>query len=47
LTSKISSTIGPILFGIISVSTNQRIAVFSIIIYFIISLAIFLKIPEP
>ena len=45
LASKVSATIGPPLFGLISVLTNsQRIAVFSILIYFLVSLGLFIKI---
>ena len=41
LASKISATIGPALFGVISVTINQRIAVFFTVIYFVLSLIFF------
>ncbi|MEK7126849.1 MAG: MFS transporter, partial [Patescibacteria group bacterium] len=45
--SKISATTGPILFGTISVITaNQRIAMISILPFFIISFIIFARIKE-
>ncbi len=45
--SKISSIIGPILFGLISSTTgNQRIAMASLIPFFVISFFIFLKVKE-
>ena len=44
LASKISATIGPPIFGIISVATgNQRIAVVTIVVYFLISLFLFYR----
>jgi len=47
LASKISATIGPPLFGLISVATgNQRLAMISIIIYFVIALILFYKAKE-
>ncbi len=45
--SKISATFGPALFGFVSVfSGSQRIAVFSVLIYFLIALFIFIKVKE-
>jgi UMF1 family MFS transporter len=45
--SKIAATTGPVLFGIISTLTgSQRIAMLSLLPYFIISFIIFSKIPE-
>lgn len=45
--SKISSVIGPILFGLISsITGNQRIAMASLIPFFVISFFIFLKVKE-
>jgi UMF1 family MFS transporter len=45
--SKIAATTGPLLFGIISsVTKNQRIAMGTLIIYFIISFLIFVRIKE-
>lgn len=45
--SKISATIGPPLFGVISVVTgSQRIAIVSVLLYFVISLFLFLRIKE-
>lgn len=45
--SKVSATIGPPLFGVISVLTgSQRLAIFFVGIYFIISLVLFLKVKE-
>jgi UMF1 family MFS transporter len=45
--SKISSTVGPPLFGIISVATgSQRIAIFTILIYFLISLVLFMRMKD-
>lgn len=45
LASKVSATIGPPIFGLISVITgSQRLAVFSILFYFLVSLVLFIKI---
>ena len=45
--SKVAATTGPLLFGIISsVTGNQRIAMGTLIIYFIISFLIFTKIKD-
>jgi|SRR3989344_5599462 len=45
--SKISTTIGPPVFGLISVMTgSQRLAIFFVGIYFIISLVLFLNVKE-
>jgi len=47
LASKISATIGPPLFGLISVATGKlRLAMISIIIYFVIALILFYKAKE-
>jgi len=46
--SKIAATTGPLVFGLISsITGNQRIAVFSLIFFFIASFMIFLRIEEP
>jgi len=44
--SKVSATTGPILFGTISVTANQRIAMLSILPFFVISFIIFARIKE-
>ncbi len=44
--SKISATIGPALFGILSVSLNQRFALLSVLLCFVLSLILFWKIKE-
>ena len=45
--SKIAATTGPVLFGIIAmVTANQRIAMATLLIYFVASFIIFLRIPE-
>ena len=45
--SKVAATTGPLLFGIISsITANQRIAVGTLLVYFIISFFIFLKVRE-
>ncbi|MDI6737918.1 MAG: MFS transporter [Nanoarchaeota archaeon] len=45
--SKVAATTGPLLFGIISsITSNQRIAMGSLIIYFVISFMIFAKIKD-
>ncbi len=45
--SKISTTIGPPLFGLISTVTgNQRLAVLSILVYFVASLLLFVRIKD-
>lgn len=47
LASKLSATVGPLLFGTISVLTgNQRLSVLALIPFFVIAFAIFIKIPE-
>ncbi len=46
--SKIAATTGPLVFGLVSsVTGNQRIAVFSLLLFFMASFLIFLKIEEP
>src|SRR3989344_984200 len=44
--SKVAATTGPLIFGIIAVNLNQRIALIPLIVFFLISFILFLKVKE-